>query len=320
MKYFAKHQNISTFTTKQNRIMKKTIANFLGLFLLTFTLMFVSCNDSQDNGISTLEKELKKNPDRKTQDSLLSAYSVYIHQNPDNPEIAAEYQFKIANLNQKIGRSQIAVNTLLKSIRQYPNAKNTPNNLTLLGAIFQNSFKKHTQAQAVFEYMITNYPDHPLTADVKKEVKKGLPPLDTVIAKTAREMYNQEAFRVNRTAVNNYVEACELYALTNPGKNASADYLFKAAEMARTNRQYPKALDIYDWIYNDYKEHKKHQQALFLKAFTLDNELKQPDEAKAIYETFLEKYPDDDFADDTQFLLTNLGKPDTEIIESFDKK
>ena len=53
-------------------------------------------------------------------------------------------------------------------------------------------------------------------------------------------------------------------------------------------------------------------------AFTLDNDLQRHEEAKELYESFLEKYPDDDFADDTQFLLQNLGKTDEEIIQSFE--
>ena len=74
---------------------------------------------------------------------------------------------------------------------------------------------------------------------------------------------------------------------------------------------------IYDAIYTQYPQYEKAAQALFLKAFTYDNDLKDKGTAKALYEEFLQKFPNDDFADDTQFLLKNLGKNDEEIIKSF---
>jgi TolA-binding protein len=37
------------------------------------------------------------------------------------------------------------------------------------------------------------------------------------------------------------------------------------------------------------------------------------------YEAFLKKYPNDDFADDAQFLLKNLGKSPEEIIKGFEQ-
>ena len=96
--------------------------------------------------------------------------------------------------------------------------------------------------------------------------------------------------------------------------------LHQAGETARSIRNYGKAIEIYDLIYNVFPDYEKAPQALFLKAFTLDNDLKQTEEAKALYEAFLEKHPDNEFADDTQFLLDNLGKDDEEIIQSFQQK
>ena len=54
-----------------------------------------------------------------------------------------------------------------------------------------------------------------------------------------------------------------------------------------------------------------------MKAFTYDNEMGEKEKAKALYTEFLEKYPNDDFADDTKFLLENLFKSNEEIIQEF---
>jgi len=58
---------------------------------------------------------------------------------------------------------------------------------------------------------------------------------------------------------------------------------------------------------------------LFLKGFILSDELKKYDEAKKIFNEFLEKYPDSELADDVQSLLKYMGKSDKEILEMMEK-
>jgi len=65
---------------------------------------------------------------------------------------------------------------------------------------------------------------------------------------------------------------------------------------------------------------KEAPQALFMKGFTLDDGLGNKQAAKPVYEEFLKKYPKNDFADDTKFLLENINKTDEEIIKQFDNK
>jgi TolA-binding protein len=54
--------------------------------------------------------------------------------------------------------------------------------------------------------------------------------------------------------------------------------------------------------------------------FVQENDLNQLDKAKATYESFLAKYPNDpDFTDDAQNALKLLGKSPEEIIKEFEK-
>ena len=133
------------------------------------------------------------------------------------------------------------------------------------------------------------------------------------------KMYDEQTHRIDEQLAQQYIDACKAYATANPNEEQSASFLFKAGETARSIRQFDQALAIYDWIYTKFPKHEKAPQALFLKAFTLDNDIGKRAEAKVLYEDFLAKYPNDDFADDTRFLLDNLGKSDDEIIKSFEK-
>ena len=103
-------------------------------------------------------------------------------------------------------------------------------------------------------------------------------------------------------------------------EKTKVDYLLRAGEMAALINQYGKALGYYEQILNEYPNSGKVATALFMKGYTLDDKLKKLDEAKVIYEEFLQKYPEDEFADDTKFLLDNLGKSEEEIIKQFESQ
>lgn len=110
------------------------------------------------------------------------------------------------------------------------------------------------------------------------------------------------------------------YADAFPTDSLSIQYLSKAGETARLLRQFDKALEIFGKIEKNYPDSREAAAAMFMKAFTLDNDLKKLEEAKLAYEAFLQKYPNDEFADDAQFLLKNLGKSPEEIIKGFEQK
>ena len=55
--------------------------------------------------------------------------------------------------------------------------------------------------------------------------------------------------------------------------------------------------------------------------FVYENDLNDLVKAKATYEAFLQKYPNDpDFADDAKTALTMLGRSPEDIIKEFEQK
>ncbi len=140
------------------------------------------------------------------------------------------------------------------------------------------------------------------------------------IQELGKKMFDETTSKMNTQIATEYIEKASTFAKENPGDDRSPVFLTKSAEVARSIKAFDKALTIYQWIYDKFPNSKQAPQALFLKAFTLDNELHKQDAAKKIYEEFLKKYPNDDFADDTQFLLDNLGKSEEELIKEFEAK
>ena len=118
-------------------------------------------------------------------------------------------------------------------------------------------------------------------------------------------------------------ELNELYisfASTYPVDEKSPDYLYSAATISMNFMDSHKAIELFNRIMDEYPNYEKKAECLFMTGFIYDNNLQDYDKAKDVYEEFLEKYPDDVFADDARASIDNLGKSLEEIIEEFERR
>lgn len=150
---------------------------------------------------------------------------------------------------------------------------------------------------------------------------QNLPAIDNVadLQALGQSVYDTTTGRINNALASQFISQTEIFVNKNKAIEDAPVLLHRAAETARSIRQIPKALGLYERIITEYPNHEKAAQALFLKAFTYDDDLNEFEKAKEMYDAFLAKYPTHDFADDTEFLLKNLGKTDEEILQSLDK-
>lgn len=114
----------------------------------------------------------------------------------------------------------------------------------------------------------------------------------------------------------------ELAALVEKtNQDQYVDVLLKAAGLAKTVDNPQKAIELYSKIVDGHPQHKKAPTALFMIGFVQENDQGDLTKAKATYELFLQKYPNDpDFADDAQNAIKMLGKSPDEIIKEFEKQ
>ncbi len=248
---------------------------------------------------------------------LIDSYIAKINADPTNHEANSKLLADAANLNIKAKNFGPAVQFISQAIRDHYPSSGTANHLLSLANIYSNDMKAVGMGNAIKSAFTKAFPDNPKTNELKTAL--GGADITNMIEVASKALYNDETKRINQAKAREYINLCEIYAMSLPNDNKAPDYLFKAGETARSIRQFPKAIDIYNWIYNKFQNNEKAPQALFLKAFTLDNDLKQKDAAKKLYEEFLAKYPKNDFADDTEFLLKNLGISDDDIIKGFGK-
>jgi len=116
--------------------------------------------------------------------------------------------------------------------------------------------------------------------------------------------------------INQYIS----YADQFPEDSTSAEYLFKAADIGMNINKGELAIDLYNRIIQTYPSFRKAPECLFLKAYVYENNLGQLNKARVFYQEFIDKYPDNDFADDAEISIQNLGKSPEELIREFEEK
>lgn len=123
-------------------------------------------------------------------------------------------------------------------------------------------------------------------------------------------------FEGNET-VEKLIENYEGFASNFPDDPQTPEYLFKLAEFYGATGDNQKELETFKKVSDNYQDYEKAPQSLFMQAFILENKLNALKEAEKIYQMFMEKYPDHEFADDAQFSLDNLYLTDEQLLEKF---
>ncbi|MCK9254212.1 MAG: tetratricopeptide repeat protein [Bacteroidales bacterium] len=137
------------------------------------------------------------------------------------------------------------------------------------------------------------------------------------ISEKEKEIYNSDS--LNIALANELIDMYLTYATDNPDENLSPEYLFKAAEISMNINKAKNAVDYLSKIENNYKNYEKYVSSLFLKAFILENYLKDYENAKKYYSIIVENYPDHALAQDSEAALSFLGIDDMELIKIFEQ-
>lgn len=291
------------------------------LYAFLISLITFSCQpaNNAESNIKALEKKLQETNAEEDAKALLDAYNAEIEAHADDVEMNGKYSYRMATTYYRMNRFSSAADELKNGISKYFGSTVTPQAAELLGSIYAEKLNQKESAYTIWQSMLVSFPSYENTSKLAEKLPENIESTDQRLDKMVNSMFDTETGKIDFKAATSFINNAELMAILQPKNAKSPDYLHKAAETARSVRMFEKALDFYRLIYNNFPSYDKAPQALFLQAFTLDNDLQKYSEAKVLYEEFLKKYPENDFADDTQFLLENLGKDEAEIIKSFEK-
>ncbi|MDT8392437.1 MAG: tetratricopeptide repeat protein [Bacteroidales bacterium] len=136
----------------------------------------------------------------------------------------------------------------------------------------------------------------------------------------------EEALFANDKGIADREKAIELvdmyvaYADQYPDDSMAVEYLFKGAEFSLNLGEGHRSIELYDRVMMEYPDFRKVPECMFLKGYVYENYLGELEEAEMIYKLFMEKYPDNEFADDAEISIQNLGKSPEELIKQFEEQ
>lgn len=140
------------------------------------------------------------------------------------------------------------------------------------------------------------------------------------ISAAEKELYSSEDGMVDRAKALELVDLYVAFADKYPDDSMAVEYLFKGAEFCLNLGEGQRSIDLYNRVMQDYPDFRKVPECMFLKGYVYENYLGDLDMARAIYTEFLNTYPDNEFADDAEISIQNLGKSPEELIQQFEQQ
>lgn len=287
--------------------------------LLLFVLAFSACQQEnpEQKAIAELELKVEAEPSEVLANELNAAYLDYINEHPEDKDNNARYLYRAATLEYRMDRYSGAASLLESLLENYRDHSLAAEGAHLLASIYEEKLQAPAVAQTIYKIFGEVFPNYPDIAVIKAKIDDKT--LESHLDELYQGIFDSGSGMLNPVKGTHYFQSIENLAVLSPNYPGMPDLLLKAAETARTMRSFNKTLELYARVMDKYPDFEKIPQVKFLEAFTLDNDLKQYDLAKIKYEAFLANYPEHEFADDTKFLLDNLGKTDEDIIKNFEK-
>ena len=301
--------------------------------LVTVLIFSSACNNDQSNTGGSNAADLSKYP------KLTEVYEAYntdasqqnasklviqIMNQIGQPEMTKEDKLGLLEKGYEISSkhklSSRTVSFLYPLIKESKDPVKNETRLAELASIMFD-IKEEAAGNVLASGFIQSYPSSKYVAELKDKITFDGQNMDAYIMELGENIFKDADFNgLNRAACTEYIDACQAHALAYPNSASSPDYLYKAAEVAKSIKSTQKALTLYDWILEEYPNYEKAATTLFIKGFIIENELGNDDLARTVYNSFLEKYPKHELADDVEFLIENLGKTDEEIAKMIEAK
>jgi outer membrane protein assembly factor BamD (BamD/ComL family) len=134
------------------------------------------------------------------------------------------------------------------------------------------------------------------------------------------ELFSSDDGFVDKEKAFELVDLYVAFADNYPQDSLAAENLFKGAEFCLNLGEGQRSIDLYDRVMLEYPDFRKVPECMFLKGYVFENYLGDLEQARLIYTLFLQKYPDNEFADDAEISIQNLGKTPEELIKQFEEQ
>ncbi|MBK8519113.1 MAG: tetratricopeptide repeat protein [Saprospiraceae bacterium] len=293
------------------------------VFLPVILVVIISCNNKKQGDIEFAELEkMESQYVRYPSDSLFNALIQLYGDNINNTIAKSEKEsliLKAIALCKAPGKENIKRIFTTELIKVSPENSSCKTYLWEIGQSLESSNKVEA-ASVIFIGYKQKYPQDGKASETERYIITEQKNIHEYIKNMAEEVFKDPGSSgINLASAQKYIDVCESYALVFPNDELAPEYLFRAAEICRAQKNLPEMMKLFEWINNYFPTYKKSSLVMFLKGFAMDSDFGRPDQAKKAYETFLKKFPQDSLAKDVSFLLKNLGKSDEEVLNELEK-
>lgn len=274
--------------------------------------LFFACKSDPATKIPALEKRYETTNSPGLADTLIQLYQDAVKIRPERTADNLHYLSRAAELKFLVQKDELtAAQWLNGAIKNYGEGQNLTEPIGVLMRISHAYLYKNAAK-------LTTSPDD--VDEMQATLRKHYVWIDSCLVRLEKEMGSPVV--TDKKKADAFIEIAETYATmlekSNPDKKV--DLLLMAGALAKTIGNPNKAVQLYYNVGEKMPDHPKAPTALFMQAFIYENDLQDMEKAKAAYELFLERYPNDpDYADDAQTALKLLGKSPEEIIRQFEQ-
>ena len=138
------------------------------------------------------------------------------------------------------------------------------------------------------------------------------------IEKFTKEL-KKDSLKLNVSHASSLISAYDAFITNHPVDDKTPEFTFKAADLSRGLKRWNDAVKYFNDIIDNHSKSEYAAMSLFYKAMILGDNLNDVDQAKALYEEFIEKYPDHEFADDAKASIDLLGMSLEDVIKQFEE-
>lgn len=133
-------------------------------------------------------------------------------------------------------------------------------------------------------------------------------------------LFSQNATAFDKEAADSLLALYSAFIKNFPADSMTQKYIFKAGNLYMNSGNGKAAIEMFDLYRSSYPNDARSAICLFFTAYIYENLMKNLDKAQELYILFIEKYPRNDFADDAQNALNNLGKTPDQMVKEFEQR
>jgi tetratricopeptide (TPR) repeat protein len=138
------------------------------------------------------------------------------------------------------------------------------------------------------------------------------------IVQYEKDMLKDTTGFLDKSTASKFIQTSVQLAEQTEPDTAAANLYFKAASVARSLNDFPKSIEIWKKVIEKFPTHENAPLAIFLTAFTYENDLHLPDKAKAAYYQLIEKYPNHELAVTAKVVMQHFDKSPEELIKLYE--